>query len=61
MSREEIDSQLGSRICNGLGILRQCLEQAKLEEIGDRLDRLEGLEGSDRSSSDRERFADYRH
>ena len=45
--------------CNGLGILRQCLETQKLEELGDRLNRLEGIDhGANRS---RPAEAPYRH
>jgi hypothetical protein len=42
MADGTIDSQLGARICNGLGIMRACLEASKLEWIQDRLDQLEG-------------------
>jgi hypothetical protein len=36
-----LDSQVGSRICNGLGIMRQCLETQTLDRLGERLDQLE--------------------
>ena len=39
--RRHIDSQVGARLCNGLGILRTCLETQTLERLGDRLDQLE--------------------
>jgi len=42
MAAGEIDSQVGARICNGIGILRACLETAQLERIEDRLGELEG-------------------
>ena len=42
MADGTIDSQLGARICNGLGIMRACLETAALERIESRLDQLEG-------------------
>jgi len=59
MAADEMDSQKGARICNGLGILRQCLETQKLEDLGDRLDRLEGIgHGTDVA---RDREAAYRH
>ena len=43
MADGSIDSQLGARICNGLGIMRSCLETAALERIEDRLDQLEEI------------------
>ena len=59
MAADEIGSQTGARICNGLGILRQCLETQKLEDLGERLDRLEGIDhGANRS---RPAEAAYRH
>jgi hypothetical protein len=55
MADDTIDSQKGARICNGLGIMRACLETRTLEELAGRLDRLEGGDNSDRPlSSDRE-------
>jgi len=46
MFQGSIDSQIGAaRICNGLGIMRTCLETATLERIGDGLDELEGIRG----------------
>ena len=42
MADGSLDSQIGARICNGLGIMRTCLETASLERIEDRLDQLEG-------------------
>jgi len=44
MADDTITSEKGARICNGLGILRQCLETQKLEELGDRLNKLEGFD-----------------
>ena len=59
MADDSISSEKGARICNGLGILRQCLETQKLEDLGDRLDRLEGTgHGTDVA---RDREAAYRH
>jgi hypothetical protein len=43
MADGSLDSQVGARICNGLGIMRACLETAKLERIEGRLDQLEGV------------------
>ena len=45
MADGNIDSQVGARICNGLGIMRACLETATLERIEDRLEDLEGAKG----------------
>ena len=41
MADGTIDSQLGARICNGLGIMRACLETATLERLEGRLDELQ--------------------
>lgn len=43
MADGSLDSQLGARICNGLGIMRTTLETATLERIEDRLNRFEGV------------------
>ena len=43
MADGSLDSQVGARICNGLGIMRACLETAALERIEGRLDQLEGM------------------
>jgi hypothetical protein len=45
MASGKIDSQHGSRLCNGLGIMRACLETATLERIERRLDEMEGIGG----------------
>jgi hypothetical protein len=45
MADSSIDSQIGSRICNGLGIMRQCLETKSLDQLGERLDQLENTRG----------------
>src|SRR6516164_11784780 len=42
MAAGEIDSQLGARICNGLGIMRACLETATLDRLEGRLNELQG-------------------
>jgi hypothetical protein len=44
-----LDSQVGSRICNGLGIMRQCLETRSLDQLGERLDQLENTRGEGNS------------
>jgi hypothetical protein len=33
-------SQVGARICNGLGIMRACLETQKLEQLEARMDEI---------------------
>ena len=33
MAEGSLDSQVGARICNGLGIMRACLETQKLEQL----------------------------
>jgi hypothetical protein len=43
MADGTIDSQQGARICNGLGIMRACLETVTLERLERRLDEIEGL------------------
>ena len=45
MADGSIDSQVGARLCNGLGIMRTCLETQTLERLGDRLDQLENAKG----------------
>jgi hypothetical protein len=42
MADGTISTADGARICNGLGIMRSCLESATLERIEGRLDQLEG-------------------
>ncbi len=45
MADGSIDSQVGARLRNGLGILRACLETQTLERLGDRLNQLESARG----------------
>jgi hypothetical protein len=52
MADGSLDSQVGSRICNGLGIMRQCLETQTLDRLGERLDQLEGARGESVSYGD---------
>ena len=40
MADGTVDSQVGARICNGIGILRACLETLKLERIEARMDEI---------------------
>lgn len=43
MADGTLESQVGARICNGLGIMRACLETATLERIEGRLDEMEAI------------------
>ena len=40
MAEGSLDSQVGARICNGLGIMRACLETQKLEQLEARMDEI---------------------
>ena len=40
MADGTIDSQVGARICNGLGIMRACLETQTLQKIEERMDEI---------------------
>jgi hypothetical protein len=40
MADGSIDSQVGARICNGLGIMRACLETQQLEQLEARMDEI---------------------
>jgi hypothetical protein len=40
MADGTLDSQVGARICNGLGIMRACMETAKLEALENRMDEI---------------------
>ena len=51
MADGAVDSQVGSRICNGLGIMRQCLETRTLDQLGERLDQLEDAKGASYGST----------
>jgi hypothetical protein len=46
MSDGSLDSQVGARICNGLGIMRACLETQKLEQLEARMSEIGRLLGS---------------
>jgi hypothetical protein len=46
MSNGSIESQDGARICNGLGIMRACLETQKLEQLEARMSEISRLLGS---------------
>jgi hypothetical protein len=40
MSDGSLDSQVGARICNGLGIMRACFETQKLEQLEERIEKI---------------------
>jgi hypothetical protein len=42
MADGSLDSQVGARLCSGLGILRAALENKMLEDISARLDEIDG-------------------
>ena len=55
MADGSIDSQVGARICNGLGIMRACLETQKLEQLEARMDEIADRVARDRTNAARER------
>ena len=40
MADGSVDSQIGARICNGLGIMRDCLETQALQRNEDRMNEI---------------------
>jgi hypothetical protein len=46
MADGTVDSQVGARICNGLGIMRACLETQKLEQLEARMGEISRLLGA---------------
>jgi hypothetical protein len=55
MQHIALDSQVGARICNGLGIMRACLETQKLEQLEARMDKIADRVARDRTNVARER------
>ena len=55
MQHIALDSQVGARICNGLGIMRACLETQKLEQLEARMDEIADRVARDRTNAARER------
>jgi hypothetical protein len=49
MADGSLDSQVGARICNGLGIMRACLETQKLEQLESRMDEIAERVARDRT------------
>jgi len=59
MSDGSVDSQVGARICNGLGIMRACLETQKLEQLEARMDEIVDRVARDRTNAARERTSTH--
>jgi hypothetical protein len=55
MADGTLDSQVGARICNGLGIMRACLETQKLEQLEARMHEIAHRIARDRINAARER------
>jgi hypothetical protein len=55
MADGTLDSQVGARICNGLGIMRACLETQKLEQLEARMNEIADRVARDRTNAARER------
>ena len=54
MADGTLDSQVGARICNGLGIMRACLETRKLEQLESRMDEIADRVAHERTGATRE-------
>ena len=54
MADGTLDSQVGARICNGLGIMRACLETQKLEQLEARMDEIADRVARHRTTAARE-------
>src|SRR5262247_1695932 len=59
MADGTLDSQVGARICNGLGIMRACLETQKLEQLEARMDDIADRVARDRTTAARERTSTH--
>jgi hypothetical protein len=55
MADGSLDSQVGARICNGLGIMRACLETQKLELLEARIEEITDRVARDRTGSAHDR------
>jgi hypothetical protein len=55
MADGTLESQVGARIWNGLGIMRACLETQKLEQLEARMDEIADRVVRDRTNAARER------
>jgi len=56
MADGTLDSQVGARICNGLGIMRACLETQKLEQLEARMDEIADRVARDRTTHEAQRL-----
>jgi|SRR5262245_39391496 len=59
MADGTLDSQVGGRICNGLGIMRACLETQKLEQLEARTDEIADRIAHERTGAARERTSTH--
>jgi hypothetical protein len=59
MADGSIDSQVGARICNGLGIMRACLETQRLEQLETRMDEIADRIAHERTGAARERTSTH--
>jgi hypothetical protein len=59
MADGTLDSQVGARICNGLGIMRACLETRKLEQLEGRMDEIADRVANERTGAARERTSTH--
>jgi hypothetical protein len=59
MADGSLDSQVGARICNGLGIMRACFETQKLEQLESRMDEIADRVARDRTNAARERISTH--
>jgi glutamate synthase domain-containing protein 2 len=55
MADGTLDSQVGARICNGLGTMRACLETQKLEQLESRMDEIADRVARVRTNAARDR------
>ena len=59
MADGTLDSRVGARICNGLGIMRACLETQKLEQLEARMDEIADRVAHERTGAARERTSTH--
>ena len=59
MADGTLDSRVGARICNGLGIMRACLETQKLDQLESRMDEIADRVAHERTGATRERTSTH--
>jgi hypothetical protein len=59
MSDGTLDSQVGARVCNGLGIMRACLETQRLEQLESRMNGIADQVARHRTTTARERTSNH--